>query len=101
MRVLRPHLGTDGQIAEVGAILKVNMHRAKELEQKKLAIPILDQGAINKLVASEVAEKSTSRPMSSPPIGSPIGEASNALSSPPDPPRAKRKYTRRKAKPES
>lgn len=101
VKILRPFMLDGGRVTEVGEELKVGLQRARDLERMKLAVPVLNKVVVDKIVASGVADKSTPRPTSPPPIGSPIGEASPALSSPPDPPRTKRKYIRRKAKPES
>jgi len=99
MKVIRPHLG-DGGMVEVGAIRDVSLLRAKDLEQKGLAVPLITRQAMDALGAKEgVADKSNSRPTLTPPIGGPIGEAKPVLLSPPAQAQPKRKYTRRKAKP--
>lgn len=95
-------MGDGGVVIQPGTVLKVTPLRARDLEARKLAVPTFDVPTVDKLKTAGVADKSTPRPtVTMPPLGSSTGEASPALSSPPALPRAKRRYTRRKAKPES
>lgn len=98
MKVIRDHLGSAGMLSS-GHIIDVPEHRAREMEQKGLAVPLIDRARVEAMKGA--ASEGAPRPTQTPQNGGPTGEAKPASSSPAAPARAKRRYTKRKEKPAS
>ena len=99
IRVIRAFLGDRG-IVQPGAVLEVSEIRARELEQKKLAVPLIPAKIAERLGGSKgVASEGAPRPTQTPQTGGQTGEATLASSLPPDQAPQKRRSKRRRAKP--
>ncbi len=79
VKVIRPHLGANSKMIEVGDVLTVNEQRAREMERGGLALPLVAGGLKERL--GGVADKSGPRPTQTRRPGGQIGAAKHASSS--------------------
>lgn len=93
VRVIRDHLGASG-VAPKGSVLDVSELRARELEIRGLAVPLVDRKRVDAMKGA--ASEGAARPILTLPPGGQTGVEKPALSSPAAPARQKRRYTKRK-----
>lgn len=79
--VIRPHLGQDGRVIEPPTIMEVSDLRARELEMKNLAVPVMGRN-----LPKGAASEGTERPIQTLPRGGQTGAEKPVSSSPPVPP---------------